>query len=97
MCEVPWPLRAMGVRDGRDDESVVVEVRRCVKKFIALAEMPTEESFGDSMAMARWTTGQRTESARSMLSSERRAPGVEAEEEDDGGIACGGTDAEEES
>ena len=72
--------------DGAD--VVVVEVRRCVKTLIVSAEMAIKQSLGETMAMA-WSMAEQTSGSRSpMLSGVSRAPSVEAEEEDDGGIAC---------
>ena len=69
-------------------EVVVVEVRRCVKRLFVSAEMPIEQSFGDTTAMARSMASETSGSMCPESFSECRASSVEAEEEDDGGIAC---------
>ena len=80
------------------EEVVEVEVRRCVERLFVSAEMSIEQSFGDTTAMARSMASGTSGSMCSESFSECCASSVEAEEEDDvGGIACGGRDAEEEA
>ena len=58
-----------------------------MKRLFVSAEMSIEQSFGDTSAMARLMASETSGSMCSELFSEYRASSVDAEEEDDGGIA----------